>query len=428
MKRARIAASMFVAVGTAIGMSVVGFTPANAAPGHPGTPSAPKVLMNETFEHGQTAGGLTKLADYTSTYGSFTADAPWLDAAQGNGLIVDGTTSDPTFGGAGFSGSGTAKLRSLATEIGTINGTSPANTNHAVTAWTASSDPGANKIEFETVAPINLHANGRFLTVAANVGVTSCSSAHPQLNFFLDDGGTETQVNATALDPCGSFTDTDPHATEIMGGRAALFTGNAAGLIIRNGQGTSNGNDHAFDDVRVLDVTPQLDKNFEASGKTLHPGDAVSLVLTVTNTSELGAKTGWDFTDTLPKGLKVAGAATVDCAAATVAAATGSPVVKVTAGSLAAGAKSCSITVPVTSSKAGSFTNSAANITSEGLNAPGKTTVKYAAVKVPADPSVPAGGEGVDKSGLGLGILPVGGLLVALAGFGGYAVRRRASR
>lgn len=43
---------------------------------------------------------------------------------------------------------------------------------------------------------------------------------------------------------------------------------------------------------------------------------------------------------------------------------------------------------------------------------------------VPADPKVPAGGEGVLPAGNGMGMVPIGGILLALAGFGGYAMRR----
>lgn len=393
---------------------------AQAAPGNPGVPSAPTVLMHETFELGQVAGGLTELADYVSPTGPYTAAPEWLDATQGNGLIVDGTTSGATFNAAGFSSpSGEEALRDLATKLGELNGTSPNSANHAVTAWTSSADPGANKVEFETVNPIDLNADGRFLTVAANVAVVSCHSAHPQLIFYLDDEGDETQVNPAPLDPCGGNDPDAVYATELIGGRAALFTGDNVRLIIRNAQGSGSGNDHAFDDVRVLDVTPQLDKVFVEQGSKLKAGTVTNLVLTVTNTSELGEKTGWSFIDTLPSGLTVAGEVTHDCDAATIAGAVGSGTIVVSDGSLANGSTHCTITAPVTSSKGGVFENSAHNISSQGLDAPGSTFIEFL-----SPPGAPDTGE--QRVAMWPSYLAVAAGLALLAGLAGtVAVRRR---
>ena len=364
---------------------------ATATPGHPGTPAAPVVLVHESFGTGEAAGDVTPLASYDS--GAYTADAPWLDASAGNGLVIDGTSTDADLVTAGFGAATTAgtteptqggELRALATAIGSLNGTSPAAANHAVTAYT-NNNPGANLIEFETATPLNLPANGRFLTVSANVGVENCVVASaPLLKFYLVDAGVENAVNSTALNPCAGAASDAARAVTLTGGNATLFTGNQVGIELKNENGSGSGNDHAYDDVRVLDVTPQLDKNFETSGKVLHPGDVANLVFTVTNTSELGEKTGWSFTDKLASGLKVAGAATTDCAAGTITASSGATSIKVTAGSLSAGAASCSITVPVTSSKTGTFTNSASNISSVGLDAPGATKVAYVAAPHPS--------------------------------------------
>lgn len=60
----------------------------------------------------------------------------------------------------------------------------------------------------------------------------------------------------------------------------------------------------ADDDIRVLDVTPQLDKEF--SPTSVATGGVSTLTLTVTNTSDLAAKNGWSSTDSLPEGLTVA--------------------------------------------------------------------------------------------------------------------------
>ncbi len=402
---AALAASVAL-VATATGVAV-------AAPGSPGVPSDPDVLLHETFGTGLASGELALLEDYGTQ--NYSADAAWLDVAAGNGLIVDGTTSDADLTAAGYTNAdGQANLRALATKIGEINGSSPASSNHAVTAYT-DANPGANKIEFRTVDPLDLNADGRFLTVAANVGVVNCArgAAQPALVFYLDDDGEETRVNPTALTPCADGSTDAAQATELLGGRAALFTGDDVGIVIRNEQGSGGGNDHAYDDVRVLDVTPQLDKAFVDEGEKLKVGETTDLVLTVTNTSELGEKSGWSFTDSLPKSLRVAGEATTTCAAADITAEEGDKEIVVENGSLAQGAASCDITVPVTSKKGGVFKNSAANIDSVGLNDPGATEVSFVApavdVEAPDTGAQPAA-MWPTYLALSLGLLTVGGL------------------
>ena len=119
------------------------------------------------------------------------------------------------------------------------------------------------------------------------------------------------------------------------------------------------------------------------AARGVKPGETTNLVLTVTNTSELAAKPGWSFTDHLPSGLTVAGAATSTCSA-DVTANSGANAVKVVNGTLTQGEVSCSVTIPVTSkSKGGTFKNDASNIESVGLNEPGATQVEYVVPKEP---------------------------------------------
>lgn len=379
--RSRI--GIVAAVAAIVASSAAFTTGASAHPGHPGVASDdPVVLFNETFEDGLGDGEIAHLGDYKGS--SYDADGAWLDDAAGNGLLVDGHVSDAdlqdTTKGNFTSGDATADqdLRDLAQKIGTLNGTSPAGDNHVVSAYT-NANPGADKVEFKTKNPLALSSKGRFLTISANIGAINCYAAHPKINFFLvDDGGTEQPVNNSALDGCGSSTGAPATATHLTGGRAVLFQSTSVGVVMRNAEGSGGGNDHAFDDIRVLDATPQLDKVFQTPGP-LQLGATTNLVLTVTNTSELAAKPGWSFTDHLPSGLTVAGTPTSTCDA-TVTAGAGATNIVVTAGNLAQGKVSCAITVPVTSLTAdGTFTNSASNIESVGLNAPGTTQVQYLA-------------------------------------------------
>ena len=133
---------------------------------------------------------------------------------------------------------------------------------------------------------------------------------------------------------------------------------------MRNGQTSEDGNDASFDNVEVLDASPQLDKSF--SPAVLNVGAPSQLTFTITNTSELAAKDGWAFTDTLPSGLVVAtpaAAATTCTQPTTIKASAGDGTIAV-AGNPAAGMNYCTVTVNVTSVK-GSYTNGPQDITAE---------------------------------------------------------------
>ena len=155
-----------------------------------------------------------------------------------------------------------------------------------------------------------------------------------------------------------------------------MYTGTSLGIKMLNLQGSGAGNDHAFDDIKVLDATPQLDKSFSPTSVVL--GGTSTLTYTITNTSDLAAKDGWSFTDTLPSGLVLAtpSAAATTCPAGVVTAANGGTLVAAT-GNLNAGQASCTVTVNVTSATTGTYTNDASNVTSVGLNPPGSSSVTF---------------------------------------------------
>ncbi|WP_370249924.1 hypothetical protein [Nocardioides sp.] len=389
-----LALGLVAAATTAV--TVQSVSPATAAPGSPGTPSAPEVLVAEDFQQGRTPGQVSTLPAYRG--GVYTADPAWLDTSSGNGLLLDGTSSDADLVTAGFTAAPTAagpttqggRLRQLAIALGVLNGTPDPADNVAVTAY-SNSAPGAGKVEWATVNPLSLNADGRFLTVSANVAVVNCVVAanDPLLKFYLVDGTTERAVNDVALNPCPPAGGTDDAtATTLRGGNAVLFDGDQVGVLMRNEQGSGSGNDHAYDDITVLDVTPQLDKEFVAPRGPLYPGTPIDLVFTVTNTSELGEKVGWELTDSLSRDLAVAGTPSTDCAAATIDAVPGASRIAVTGGTIGEGVASCTITVPVTADGTGTFRNSASNIASRGLRSPGATSVTFVAPPVPADPSL----------------------------------------
>lgn len=357
--------------------------PAAAAPGTPGTPDAPVVLFEEDFQQGA---GITELENYVSLSGAtYTADPFWLSAASCNGFIVSPAETFPGAPTCSGSASNFQETQRKAAALGLLNTPQNTATNRAVSSNTTGSNGPANARQFvSSQLPIPL--DNRFLTFSVDAAATSCGVGnHPQLRFFLTDGaGTETPVSSSSINPC---TDARGQQTTISGmvvryGRfpvtsAILASGPSFGLTIRNLTGSFVGNDGAFDNVRVLDATPQLDKSF--SPASVPAGGTSTLTLTVTNTSELTAKAGWSFTDSLPSGLVVDDPANVGgTCAATVGATAGSGSIAVTDGSLAAGQASCTITVDVTSAVAGVYENCAAHITAAvGVDLPACAAVSF---------------------------------------------------
>nr|WP_228495244.1 DUF11 domain-containing protein [Clavibacter sp. VKM Ac-2873] len=143
-----------------------------------------------------------------------------------------------------------------------------------------------------------------------------------------------------------------------------------------NNNGSNGGNDHAFDNLKILDVTPQLDKSF--SPALQRTGENSTLTFTVTNTSELGQKNGWSFKDQLPSGLTLANSTVGGTCNATTTASAGGDTIDVTNGRLATGDKSCTITVQVTSATAGTYSNCpTTNVTTSGLDLPACANVEF---------------------------------------------------
>jgi large repetitive protein len=390
-----------------------GGSAAQAVPGQPGTPSAPTVLYVEDFQNTTSTAALP-LVNYTGTSGAtYTASPYWLSNMSCNGYVVSYTSTQPP--NFCYNDTGQFKLtRDKAWALGQLTGTSP--TNRAVS--TNSNGNGSqltppalitpNQIEFATANQLTLPAQNRFVTFSVDAAATACATfgggtafPHPLLRFYLrTDAGVEIPVSTSPIDPCIDAGTTgnrvvvppgntsDPNGNVHYGTFAAnsslLLPGNSLGIVMRNEQGQDNGNDHAFDNIRVLDVSPQLDKSF--SPTSVPVGGVSTLTLTVTNTSELAAKNGWAFTDNLPTGLVVAPTPNLGgSCTATKTAAAGSSTIAITNGVLAQGQVSCTITVDVTSSTPASsepspkvYENCAANISNVvGLNLPNCASVEF---------------------------------------------------
>lgn len=364
--------------------------PVAAAPGSPGVPSDPTVVYNETFENTLADVDSEALRDYTGADGTtFTGTDYWTEPAMCNGILISRVAPDAIGCGPAASSN---HLRRMANVLGQVNGGTAAGSdgNHAVSAYTNSPDVAhplaADDIEFATETPIALTAGSHFLTFSVDAASINCHAGGAQLSFFLDDGAAELAATNTPINVCTdarastySLSGSSYVAGRFISDSSVLFSGASLGIVMRNGYGSAAGNDHAYDNIRVLDATPQLDKSFETKADPWITGEPADLTFTVTNTSELAEKTGWGLVDTLPAGLTVAGAGTTTCAAANITAVTGAGTITIAGGSIASGVASCTVTVPVSASAAGSFTNGPGNVTTTGLKDPGPSTITYEA-------------------------------------------------
>ncbi|MCT1480023.1 DUF11 domain-containing protein, partial [Microbacterium sp. p3-SID336] len=389
----------------------VGIAPLVA--GQPGIPSDPVVLYEEGFENnvGDTP---ILLTDYMNADGvTYTADQAWLQNC--NGIIIRYTApasaqfgpvvnncepADPIVYPQPNRDYAYASLRNLSWALGALVGASNPELNHSVAAYTHGQAPGPNLLQLKTETPIPLpNANGRFLTFSVNSAAVNCDfgTNSPPLHQFgiVEADGTEVPVGGP-INACQGGGEIDvpmagnpgvtvpAYATTSTSDAAVLFSGGSIGITLRNANGTNFGNDGAFDALRILDATPQLDKSF--SPTSVPVGGTSTLTFTVTNTSELAAKAGWSFTDALPAGLVIDDPASVGgtCNATTTAVA-GAGSISVANGQLAQGEVSCTITVNVTSDTPApnepspkTYTNCAENIIAVvGLDLPACASVEF---------------------------------------------------
>ncbi len=390
----------------AIAASAAALAPAAAAePGNPGTPGDPPVVYVEDFEN-TTSTVPVGIQDYVGGDAAhdavYTADPTWQAGENCNGWIgtsqMAAPETDPCFAA---NSSFWAATQAEAIALGQFAGQTPAQAadNHVMAEFTGGPDGSGNPgpgTQLRTTTNNIPAETGHFYMAQASYsvvdyqgGAAGCGTyqqgdpGDPLINLYLFDGTDRMQVG-DQLNPC-----TVPGNTTItvngvnvrvaqLSSDAMLWTGGSTmGLEQYNANGTGNGNDGATDNIRIIDVTPQLDKSFDPD--TVNVGGVSTLTMTVTNTSELAAKDGWSFTDTLPDDLVIAQAPNVggSCDVTTDAAAGGSTIA-VTDGNLDAGEESCTITVDVTSDTAGTYTNDADNITTiVGLDPPGPSTVTF---------------------------------------------------
>lgn len=236
---------------------------------------------------------------------------------------------------------------------------------------------------------------GRFYGVSAEVGAfvysgglgSNCDINDPLVQFSLLDSAGGKHAVRSNLDPCtapGAQLIT-PSGNKIAVARlsaqayrwpASAPAGNG-GFQIENTQNTRHGDDAAFSNVLVEDQTPQLDKAFSPS--SIGVGETATLTFTITNTSELGAKNGWSFTDNFTAPLVLADTTAGGTCSSTSAtgATTGASSVTLT-GNIDQGVSSCTVTVHVKATRPGSVANDGSNIVADGVVPPTQGTTLVA--------------------------------------------------
>ncbi|WP_418057500.1 sortase domain-bontaining protein [Pimelobacter simplex] len=413
MKKALSGLALALVAGTATVVPVVALSaPATAAPGDPGVPSDPAVLFTEDFENGVSATP-SLLADYVGANGlTYTADPYYLDDTACNGVIFTRDADNQAATGCSPSNNFYNWSRAFAQALGEVQ--TPANPagNHAVVDFTTSGASTAGMVHLETENTGSLAVQDRFLSFSIDVAEAFCNqpAGRSRLSFYLLDGGTAHAAQAAPVVPC---TDPGMQAVSVTGpgdgGNRAFSVGtvNATGSVLFSGTqfgfrvvndvavGGGGGNDVAFDNLRVLDVTPQLDKSFQTG---VPAGFPTTMTFTVTNTSELGSKNGWSFTENLPAGVKIAPAPrfTTTCTngAVTAGGTAGASSVGFK-GDLDAGQESCTITIDVVTDAA---KQPGDEITSEGtdstdlagLEQPGEATLEVGTRSLPQVDCLPA--------------------------------------
>ena len=358
---------------------------ATTLPGQPGTPQARTVLFDEGFQNTSNGGGLP-LANYTGTAGdTFTANPYYLDYTECNGVILYGTEQ---LGGSICSKyanppqlriNAENSMRGQATALGGFNGLG--SSNRAVSFLTANLQIPPNLVELETANPATVPGlTGKFIGFSIN-SAEVCSDGlrnfvQPSFQLFVKTPAVTAVTGG--VNPCQVYGG----AGITNGSVAILATNDQIGFRVVNLSGGGlTGNDMGLDDFTVWDETPQLDKSFSPTSVPVNGQSTATF--TITNTSELSAKSGWSFTDKLPSGLVTATSptpASTTCPTGTVSAS--GDTVSITNGSLSAGMKSCTVTVNVTSSTAGTYTITVTNTGNVAYSAAAPVTVTDDLTKV----------------------------------------------
>ncbi|WP_157557216.1 DUF11 domain-containing protein [Isoptericola dokdonensis] len=384
------------------GLTATAPPPAAAAPGDPGVPQPPVPLFSEDYENAGDGQNLL-LPDYVGLQTTYTADPPWADRPNCNGFVIDATSTqlpedctnaDSTIGTetpeASFD-----HLQGMTTAIGEHAGDPSPETNAAVAYYTSNAEPIASGLVVgASQTPITV-PDERQVVLSADVAAMNCESSPSVLMFDLvDDAGNRFPITDQGLspnfEPCGfpETTVTTPDGEEITV-HVGTFTSSLfhTGVNVppgsytieaENGVGVGQGNDFVIDNVWAEDVTNQLDKSFDPAVTPV--GSTSTLTFTVTNTSELGPKPAYSFTDDLAPGLVVADPpnATDTCGQYFWGPVAGATTLSVNGPAFPEGFETCTFSVDVTSDTAAVYTNGPDDISAlTGLAPPADATVEF---------------------------------------------------
>ena len=279
----------------AVGVRGAAVRPAVAA-GNPGTPSDPQTLFTEDFEHGVSATP-SRLADYVGANGfTYTADPYYLDESACNGVIFTRDADNQSSTGCSPTTNYYNWSRAFAQALGQVQTPDNSAGNHALIDFTTSGTSSAGMVSLETANTASMNVQNRFLSFSIDVAEGFCNqpAGRAKLSFYLLDGATAHPAQSAPVVPC---TDPSMRPVTITGpsdgasrafsvgtvhaNGSVLYTGTDFGFRVVNDVAVSGGggNDVAFDNLRVLDVTPQLDKSFG-------PGQPAGFPTTMTFTVE----------------------------------------------------------------------------------------------------------------------------------------------
>ena len=422
--------------------------PSEAEAGSPGTPQAPLVVKEETFDSAYKSAPLAINAYPTAGSPYFTADPPWLPPAgmdlpptgACNGWLITSTTSDTAIGSTTDYGCYTARsqggknlwpgVQNMALALASAQGLkdTDATNNVVLTALTNKSDLG-QVAGYMLKSPTNWFsgaAGGRYYSVSGYFAAINCSADYSATSGFQDPNLTfellvdsKTASAVSNLTPCSGSTYTGGvRATQLISSPVLVGPGShTLGFQLKNNTASGSGNDMTFDRPAILDLSPQLDQGFAETVVTV--GGTTNLVYTITNTTELMAKNGWSFLAPVPSGL-TAGQPSTTCPSATLSAADGNISMK---GNLTAGLKSCTVTVPITATTNGVYTMDPAAITLNGLLPPAPTTLSTMQLQLDAMVEPTSATEGSDVNYTftvtNTGAITVSSLSVTAAAFSG---------
>lgn len=377
--------SLAVVVGATLFVSMS--APAFAAP------AAPQPVYTEDFSTGTPPAGVTavSLVNYTSSTGvAYSAASGWLPGYNAcNGWLLNNGSGNPgsdsgctDAAGRDVGGNQRAAwyfLRYMSYMLGLAHGKSAADaqTNNVLAAMTNRSNQAQTAGTMIKGEGLVSGVGGRYYASSAWFAEMNCNADNPNHDDAVEEmsllvGGV---LHTQSVVPCSApitAAAISPHAPSnprvgvvrilhAYSPAVLLSAASPLGLQIDNKTASGNGNDVAVDFLQILDVTPQLEKAFSPS--QILEGETSTLTFTITNTTDLLAKNGWSFTDNLPSDVVVASPLTssTTCNAGVVTATPGSSSITAS-GNLPTGAASCTVSVDVTSSVQGTYTNDSTNM------------------------------------------------------------------